>query len=236
RGLWDQLAGSKPESAAQIAVLIDAESLFFMNHRSARLPDFLYRQRMGLGRMGAPYDMYSMADLPQLDLSRYKMIFFPNLFVVDQTKLEAIKQKVCTGGKTVLWVQAPGIITDGRYDPANVEHLCGIPYGTKQLVIRTMDGWTSVLAPEPNLSASVLRDLARKAGVHIYCEMDWPMYANRQLLAVHTETGGSCSIRLPHQARQVRELFSGRVVAENTDQFEDRLQGPDTALYLLQWD
>lgn len=236
RTLWDQLTTATAPSAAQIAVFIDAESLLYMNHRSPKLASFFSRQRIGLGRLGAPYDLYSLADLAELDLRQYKLIFFPNLFVVDKAKLQILKQKVCTDGKMVLWVYAPGIINEGRYDPANVERLSGIPYGTKELTIRRMEGWTSVLAPEPNLSASVLRDLARQAGVHVYCANGWPVYANRRLLAIHTEKGGPCLIRLPREARRVQELFTHRVVAENAHQFEDRLQGPDTALYLLQWE
>ncbi len=236
RVLWDQFPYREDDGAAEIAVFVDAESWYYVNGRLPKLTDFLYRQRIGLGRMGTPYDIYSLADLPELDLTRYKMIFFPNLFVVDKTKLQALREKVCTGGKTVVWIHSPGIITDGRYDPANVERLCGIPYGTKQLSSRAMEGWTSVLAPEPNLGASVLRELAQKAGVHIYCPAELPVYANRRFLAVHTQTGGPVTFTLPRQCRQIRELFRDRIVAENTDRFEDHLQGPDTALYLLQWE
>jgi len=236
RQLWERFAVPEEPSAAEIAVFVDPESFLYLDGRSPKRMDFLYRQRMGLGRIGAPYDLYSIADLPELDLSRYKMIFFPNLFVVDKTKRQILQEKVCIGGKTVVWVHAPGIITEGRYDPANVERLCGIAYGAKQITLRAMDGWTSVLAPEPNLSASVLRELAQKAGVHIYCDKGWPVYAHRRLLAVHTDTGGLCTIRLPRPARQVRELFSNRIAAENADHFEDRLQGPDTVLYLIQWE
>lgn len=236
RSLWEQFPPRDDDAVAEIAVFIDAESLYYVNGRSPELTNYIYRQRMGLGRIGTPYDTYSTADLAEIDLSRYKMIFFPNLFVVDEPKLQTLRQKVCTAGRTVVWVAAPGIITNGRYDPANVERLCGIPHGTEQITSRSMEGWTSVLAPRPNLSSSTLRELAQQAKVHIYCQADLPVYANRRFLAVHSADSRTLSFALPRRYRQVRELFGDRVVAEDTDRFEDHLQGPDTALYLLQWE
>lgn len=234
RKLWDALASRDDEPVAEVAVLADAESMFYVDGQSPLITDFLYRQRHGLGRMGAPYHIFSTADLPTLDLSRYKLILLPNLFVVDEKKREWLRKKVCTGGKMVVWVYAPGIITDGRYDPANVERLTGVPYGAKELTTRGMQGWTSVFAPASNLPAGVLRQLARQAGVHIYCETEDPLYASRHLLAVHTATGGKRSFKLPAKCKLVRELFSNRVVAENSTQFEDNLQAPDTVLYQLE--
>jgi hypothetical protein len=231
RKLWDELAGRQDEPAAEVAVLVDAESMFYVDQNSPLLADFLYRQRYGLGRMGAPYEVYSFADLPELDLSRHKLILLPNLFVLDRKKREWLKQKVCTGGKTVVWVYAPGIIADGNYAPANVEALTGISAGAKELTTRAMDGWQSVFAPTPNLSAETLRRVARQAGVHIYCESEEPLYANSRLLAFHTACGGKRTFTLPRSCKLVRELFSGRIVAENASQFEDTLQAPDTVLY-----
>ena len=97
--------------------------MLYVDGNAPIVNDFLSRQRYGLGRMGAPYEVYSLADLPALDLARHKLILLPNLFVLDKTKREWLQRKVCTGGKTVVWVYAPGIIADGRYDPANVESL-----------------------------------------------------------------------------------------------------------------
>lgn len=81
------------------------------------------------------------------------------------------------------------------------------------------------------MPADVLRGLAREAGVHIYCEAEEPLYANDRLIALHTITGGPRTIVLPKKCRRVTEVFSGRVVAENSDRFEDRLAPPCTVLY-----
>lgn len=232
--LWQALADRDDPPAAEVAVLADAESMYYLDSRSPLVNDFLYRQRYGLGRMGTPYEVYSFADLPTLDLSRHKLILLPNLFVLDGRKRDWLRQKVCTGGKTVVWVYAPGIITDGRYDPAHVERLTGVPPDAKELTRRHRDGWVSVFSPQPNLPASVLRRLAAEAGVHIYCDAEEPLYASRHLLAAHTATGGERRFVLPRPCRRVRELFSDRVVAEGANQFTDHLRSPDTVLYQLE--
>jgi hypothetical protein len=234
RALWDKYAHDETESVAEVAVLADAESMLYVDGRAEMMNEFLSRQRYGLGRMGAPYEVYSFADLPAMDLSRFKLILLPNLFVVDSTKRKWLQEKVCTGGKTVVWVYAPGIIADGRYDAANVEALTGIPMGSKELTVKTMDGWRSVFSPAPNLSANALRQLAREAGVHIYCETEEPLYANGRLIALHSVKGGKRTVALPKPCRQVRELFSGRLLGEDVTRFEDTLTPPCTVLYALE--
>jgi hypothetical protein len=197
RKLWDRLAQPREESVAQVAVVVDAESMYYLDGKAAFYDDMLSKQRHGLFRMGTPYNVFSFADLGTLDLSRYKLVFLPNLFVVDAKRRALLREKVCTGGKTVLWGYAPGIIADGKYDPSQVKVLTGIPWETKELTTRQMDGWRSVFSPQPNIPANTLRKLAREAGAHIYCEVEEPLYANNRLIALHTITGGPRTVVLP---------------------------------------
>ncbi|MCS7192170.1 MAG: hypothetical protein NZ937_04200 [Armatimonadetes bacterium] len=74
REIWDSLADRVDEPVAEVAVLVDAESMLYMDGNADLVNDLLYRQRYGLGRMGTPYEVYSFADLPTLDLSRHKLI------------------------------------------------------------------------------------------------------------------------------------------------------------------
>ena len=97
------------------------------------------------------------------------------------------------------------------------------------------DTWTSVLSPSPDLSAGDLRRIAEDAGVHIYCDADEAVCASRNLVSLHTATGGRRHIRLPRTCAVVKELFSDRVVATDAREFEDDLAAPSTALYGLDW-
>ncbi len=232
--IWKNLPAGADQPVAEVAVLVDPESIFYVDGQSPLINDLLSRQRIGLGRMGAPYEIYSFADLPELDLSRHKLVILPNLFVVDERKRSYLRSRLFSGNKTLVWIYAPGIIADDRFDPANVERLIGIPLDVRELTERRMDGWISVFSPTPNLSATTLRQLAARAGVHIYSDSGEPIYASRQLLAAHTADGGERIFRLPTRASRVRELFSGRVVAESASEFRDRLKAPDTVLYLIE--
>lgn len=234
REMWEQQARPREQSAAEVAVLVDAESMYYLDGEADFQSDLLYKQRYGLYRMGTPFDLFSFGDLATLDLSRYKLIFLPNLFVVDAERRTLLREKVCTAGKTVLWGYSPGIIADGKYDPGQVEALTGIPWEAKELTSREMDGWRSVYSPQPNVPADILRKLAREAGAHIYCEAEEPLYANDRLIALHTIKGGPRTVALPKKYRRVTELFSGRVVAENVDRFEDTLTPPRTVLYQVE--
>jgi len=233
KNLWDRFT-DPGRPVAEVAVIVDAESMYYLSADAPFYNQLLYLQRHGLGRIGAPYEVYSFADLPALDLSRFKLVLFPNLFVVDGERRDQLRQKVCQADRTVVWVYAPGIISDGRYDPAGVERLTGIPFGSDGIVEREMDGWRSVLSPQPNLSAETLRSLAEKAGVHIYSVAGEPVYATDRLIALHTASGGPRRILLPRKAARVVEVFSNRVIAENAREITLELRSPDTVLLELQ--
>ena len=68
--------------------------------------------------MGAPWEIYSLADLPRLDTSRFRMIVLPNLFALTEEKRAWLNEKVFAGDRHIVFGHAPGIITGGRFDPA----------------------------------------------------------------------------------------------------------------------
>jgi hypothetical protein len=234
RQLWHEWANLPAQSVAQIAVLADAESMYYVDGRSPQLSGFLFSQRAALGRMGAPYEMYSVADLPRLDLTPFRMVIFPNLFVLTPEKRRWLEEKVCRDGRTVVWVYAPGIIDETGYDEKHVEQLTGIPFGTEGVTVRPRGKWTSVYVSRPNMPAALLRKLAAEAGVHLYLAEEEPLWANSRFVALHSASGGRRVIRLPGKVARVRELFSGRVVASDSDRVEIELAAPDTVLFLLE--
>ena len=91
--------------------------------------------------------------------------------------------------------------------------------------------WASVYAAAPNLPASVLRGMARYAGVHLYSKAGDVLYATQQLLGVHTVAGGKRAFALPDTVQVVYDLFQRRQVAQDTARFEVTLAPRSTALY-----
>jgi len=97
--------------------------------------------------------------------------------------------------------------------------------------VKTFPGWTSVYVAAPNLPAPVLRGIAGFSGVHLYNQEGDVLYATRELLAVHTVSGGHRTFSLPRQVEEVYDLFERKSVARNTKQFRVRLLPASTALF-----
>jgi len=96
------------------------------------------------------------------------------------------------------------------------------------------DGWTAVYAGSYDaLTPQALRRAAVGAGVTIYCEDAVPVFANERLVAVHMAEGGEKTVTLPKACREVRELFTGRVVPVVEKKFRYTFASPDTALFEL---
>jgi hypothetical protein len=101
------------------------------------------------------------------------------------------------------------------------------------MAVRSFPDWTSIFVAAPNLPAALLRNIARFAGAHIYSNEGDVIYASRELLGVHTVSGGARRFQLPRAAHEVVDLFAGKTVARDTAAFEVELPPASTALYLL---
>jgi hypothetical protein len=99
------------------------------------------------------------------------------------------------------------------------------------LGVKTFPQWTSIFVAAPNLPSPVLRGIAAFAGVHLYSRAGDVLYANKNLLAVHTVSGGDRTFRLPRQAEEIYDLFARRTVARNSNQFQVKLRPVSTSLF-----
>jgi len=97
--------------------------------------------------------------------------------------------------------------------------------------VKAFPEWRSVYSAAPNLPASVLRGVARFAGVHIYSDAGDVLHASRQLLGVHTAGGGRRTFVLPRRVEVVHDLFENRTVAQNASEFEVTLPPASTSLF-----
>lgn len=99
--------------------------------------------------------------------------------------------------------------------------------------VKDFSGWKSVYSAAPNLPASVLRNIARYAGVHIYSDAGDVLYANNSLLGVHALAGGKRTFKLPARAEMVYDAFRKRPLARGVSSFEVFLEPASTELYIL---
>jgi hypothetical protein len=63
---------------------------------------------------------------PGLNLDRYKLIVFLNAFKIPDTMKRFIEEQVQTAGRTLLWIYAPGYVTDAGLSTANVSACVGV--------------------------------------------------------------------------------------------------------------
>ncbi|MDO4573874.1 MAG: hypothetical protein Q4D98_01520 [Planctomycetia bacterium] len=97
------------------------------------------------------------------------------------------------------------------------------------------DGWRSVFSAVPGMSPTLLRQLYREAGVHVYVDSDdVVLSANASWLSLHTREAGDYTLQLPRTCRKITEVTTEQVIAENTDTFTIPLRKFQTAVFLME--
>jgi len=102
--------------------------------------------------------------------------------------------------------------------------------GAVGLCVKDFDTWTSIFSAAPNLPATMLRNIAREAGVHLYVDGGDVVYASRGVLAVQAAKAGRKEVKLLGPS-VVRDLVSGLVQAENVNHVEVDLAAGQTVLW-----
>lgn len=116
--------------SAQIAIFYHGETLpaqDIFNTLALNIPLMQRTLLDGVQRIGAPYDLYNLADLPLLAqsgrLAQYRLCIFLNPFFLtapERASLELAK----AGGRTLVWFWAPGIAQVG--EPLSVERVAAV--------------------------------------------------------------------------------------------------------------
>lgn len=219
-------------SVAEILLVCDPQSIYYVNEKSPLERAFGHHLRNNLGRIAAPHDVYSFDDLPVLDMDRYKLVCLNSTLLITPDRAKFLREKVCANGRTVLWCYAPGV-TDGKtLDAARVKTWAGVEFKTPGISATQMEGWRSVYAYDYKLfTPESLTKIASDAGVHLYLDKPATVFANEGFLAVHTKDGGEKTVRLRAKAAKVVDLLTGETVAEDADCFTARFASPDTRLF-----
>lgn len=111
------------ESISEILLVVDDESFY---HWSANEPAhalFLMEFVREAALCGAPFDMFRLKDLEEIDLSQYKMIIFLNTFLIIPERWATIKNKIAIN-TMLIWFHAPGILNPG-FDIKNIKNITG---------------------------------------------------------------------------------------------------------------
>ncbi len=100
------------------------------------------------------------------------------------------------------------------------------------LCVKKLDGWTSAYSAAPCVAPSVLRALAKRAGVHVYVDEDAVVYANNSLLSVTVVDPGRRTIRL-RRPSTIEDGFTGEILATDVSEVDVELAERQSWLLLL---
>lgn len=113
-------------------------------------------------------------------------------------------------------------------DDGEAEVLARMPDGRAGLAVRDHGDWLSVHSAAPALPAALLRQLAERAGVHLYTE-EAIVWASRGLLSVNVDQGGTRLIQLPRPATVV-DLVTGETLGVDVAELALDIANRDTRI------
>lgn len=99
------------------------------------------------------------------------------------------------------------------------------------LGLKNMGEWNSVLSTAPMLLKGVLRNIAKAAGCHVYTDFPGQTFHCKNYVGIYFHESGKCKIKLPRMSTEIKEVWSGKIVAKNTDTIEIDAKINETVLY-----
>lgn len=111
-------------ATAQIAVIVDERASWYMTldkqfQRAICWENFYY----SFGNIGAPVDLLLLSDLEQMDMERYKAVFMPNCFCIDDSQRKAVN-RLKTSGRSVVFYGGAGFINPDAEKVMDVSNIC----------------------------------------------------------------------------------------------------------------
>ena len=233
--LWYEISPNDPIDNSEIAMIVDPDCTYYVNQDHEFTPEMNLGTRNKLNRVGAPFEVYSFNDIPLINnFDKFKFVIFTSTFEITSKKQEILDKYVLKNNKAVLWLYTQGIINNGVLNTANCEKLTGIPYGTKGLTKKDMGNYVSYyLDNYASLTPKMLKEIAKNAGVTINVEPEIPVYAEGDLIAVHTKDGGEIAVTVDKKYTAYEELFTGKKGTIINGKFTYDFNTPDTALFRL---
>lgn len=123
----ERLYAQPVASNAQVAYMKDEESDSYLSGQNVLHELMCAPQMRELGRIGCQVDYFAAEDLllPGFKREQYKLYIFPNLVAPTPQLRQAIGE-LRASGASCLFMYAPGVVKDGRFDEAGMRELTGL--------------------------------------------------------------------------------------------------------------
>ncbi len=134
------------ETVPGIAMILDDSSVLETNGTGSYLNEaVMWEEKMGLARAGVPHNIYLFEDLALDNFPDQRVYYFPNLFRVDERRLEILRKKVFRGGHLVVWGPGSGISDGEKISAGSARQLTGFQFqmipanGPRRVLISNFD-------------------------------------------------------------------------------------------------
>ncbi|OQA80779.1 MAG: Beta-galactosidase [Lentisphaerae bacterium ADurb.Bin242] len=115
---------------AEIVFVVDEDNYYITTEQLGiwNGPNFhtVRKNQRAMLRSGLKYDFYYFRDLVDRNMDGYKVYVFLNAFHLTKEKREFIDRKLKKDGRTIVWVYAPGYVTDTGLSTEAMSKLTGI--------------------------------------------------------------------------------------------------------------
>jgi hypothetical protein len=130
----------------------------------------------------------------------------------------------------------PDVIQPVFYvDDAKTQTLATYTDGKAAWAARDFGNWKSVYSGVPFLNVQAIRNLAKYAGVHLYCDEDIVMGVDNRFLMLTNgyEKKRSFTINLP-EIKTVKDAFSGEIISREQKYFSLEMKTPETRILWME--
>lgn len=117
------LRGRKAESVSEVLIVSDSESFYYAKPHWLLHKDILKASVQNIRMAGAPVDHYRLSDLKNIDLSKYRAVFFMNTVRITDGQWAEIAPKLRKDA-VLVWHYAPAVWGD-TYNPRHCAKITG---------------------------------------------------------------------------------------------------------------
>ena len=117
------------ENVPGIAMILDDSAVFETNGSGNYFNEaIIWEWKQGMARCGVPFRIHLFEDLALDNFPKHRVYYFPNLFRVDDERLEILKNKVFRDGNIVIWGPGSGISDGEKIGTESASRLTGFQF------------------------------------------------------------------------------------------------------------
>ncbi|MCR4440122.1 MAG: hypothetical protein QHJ34_12580 [bacterium] len=141
------------DSDADVLVVYDTEAFYYLATTPQADPvsqALMDETTLAIYLSGAVCDQIHRADLRRVDLGKYRVVVFANLFMLDKGQREFINERVAKDGRQLVFFYAPGYCDGSTLSVAHMSEVTGI-------ALRETDAKPELIVVHPGWPAERLR-------------------------------------------------------------------------------